>query len=170
MHDETPDISIVVPVYNTERFLPACLESIDIQGTGSFEVILVDDGSTDGSPEICDAYCDKRERAFVIHKDNEGLLAARRDGLRKASGRYILSLDSDDALLEGCIKKVCDVIASTGADIISFDFTMGLMPIKPSLKVDICSGMHTGESFDAVKNLLCGCDDRVENVGVRVTP
>lgn len=56
MHDETPDISIVVPVYNTERFLPACLESIDIQGTGSFEVILVDDGSTDGSPEICDAY------------------------------------------------------------------------------------------------------------------
>ncbi|MDB1909329.1 glycosyltransferase family 2 protein [Collinsella aerofaciens] len=158
MHDETPDISIVVPVYNTERFLPACLESIDIQGTGSFEVILVDDGSTDGSPEICDAYCDKRERAFVIHKDNEGLLAARRDGLRKASGRYILSLDSDDALLEGCIKKVCDVIASTGADIISFDFTMGLIPIKPSLKVDICSGMHTGESFDAVKNLLCGCD------------
>ena len=66
MHDETPDISIVVPVYNTERFLPACLESIDIQGTGSFEVILVDDGSTDGSPEICDAYCNKRERAFVI--------------------------------------------------------------------------------------------------------
>ena len=65
MHDETPDISIVVPVYNTERFLPACLESIDIQGTGSFEVILVDDGSTDGSPEICDAYCDKRERVFV---------------------------------------------------------------------------------------------------------
>ena len=111
MHDETPDISIVVPVYNTERFLPACLESIDIQGTGSFEVILVDDGSTDGSPEICDSYCDKRERAFVIHKDNEGLLAARRDGLRKASGRYILSLDSDDALLEGCIKKECDVIA-----------------------------------------------------------
>ena len=148
MHDETPDISIVVPVYNTERFLPACLESIDIQGTGSFEVILVDDGSTDGSPEICDAYCNKRERAFVIHKDNEGLLAARRDGLREASGRYILSLDSDDALLEGCIKKVCDVIASTGADIISFDFTMGLMPIKPSLKVDICSGMHTGESFN----------------------
>lgn len=86
MHDETPDISIVVPVYNTERFLPACLESIDIQGTGSFEVILVDDGSTDGSPEICDAYCNKRERAFVIHKDNEGLLAARRDGLARQVG------------------------------------------------------------------------------------
>ena len=66
MDDETPVISIVVPVYNTERYLPACLESIDAQGVDSFEVILVDDGSTDGSPSICDAYCDGHDRASVI--------------------------------------------------------------------------------------------------------
>lgn len=158
MDDETPVISIVVPVYNTERYLPACLESIDAQGVDSFEVILVDDGSTDGSPSICDAYCDGHDRASVIHKDNEGLLAARRDGLREARGLYVLSLDSDDALIDGCIQKVLAAIASTSADIISFNFTMDLRSLKPSLKVNLAPGIHSGCSYELVKSELCACD------------
>ena len=73
MLDVKPDISIIVPVYNTKSFLPACLESIDAQGRGAYEVILVDDGSTDGSPKICDDYCKGNKKAFAIHKYNEGL-------------------------------------------------------------------------------------------------
>lgn len=158
MDDKSPVISIVVPVYNTERYLPACLESIDVQRADSFEVILVDDGSTDGSPSICDAYCDEHDRVSVIHKENEGLLAARRDGLREARGLYVLSLDSDDTLIDGCIQKVLSAIASTSADIISFNFTMDLRSLRPSLKANLAPGFHSGCSYDLVKSLLCGCD------------
>ena len=158
MLDVKPDISIIVPVYNTESFLPACLESIDAQGRGAYEVILVDDGSTDGSPKICDDYCKGNKKAFAIHKDNEGLLAARRDGLRRAKGRYVLALDSDDCLLAGCLKKVCSAITSSNADIISFDFTMKLDPVRPSLKACISPGIHVGGDFDAIRSMLCGCD------------
>lgn len=158
MDDKSPVISIVVPVYNTERYLPACLESIDVQRAGSFEVILVDDGSTDGSPSICDAYCDEHDGVSVIHKENEGLLAARRDGLREARGLYVLSLDSDDTLIDGCIQKVLSAIASTSADIISFNFTMDLRSLRPSLKANLAPGFHSGCSYDLVKSLLCDCD------------
>lgn len=158
MDDKSPVISIVVPVYNTERYLPACLESIDVQSAGSFEVILVDDGSTDGSPSICDAYCDEHDGVSVIHKENEGLLAARRDGLREARGLYVLSLDSDDTLIDGCIQKVLSAIASTSADIISFSFTMDLRSLSPSLKANLAPGFHSGCSYDLVKSLLCDCD------------
>lgn len=158
MDDKSPVISIVVPVYNTERYLPACLESIDVQRAGSFEVILVDDGSTDGSPSICDAYCDEHDGVSVIHKENEGLLAARRDGLREARGLYVLSLDSDDTLIDGCIQKVLSAIASTSADIISFNFTMDLRSLRPSLKANLAPGFHSGCSYDLVKRLLCDCD------------
>lgn len=158
MVDVKPDISIIVPVYNTESFLPACLESIDAQGRGAYEVILVDDGSTDGSPKICDDYCKGNKKAFAIHKDNEGLLAARRDGLRRAKGRYVLALDSDDCLLAGCLKKVCSAITSSNADIISFDFTMKLDSVRPSLKACISPGIHVGGDFDAIRSMLCGCD------------
>lgn len=158
MDDKSPVISIVVPVYNTECYLPACLESIDVQRAGSFEVILVDDGSTDGSPSICDAYCDEHDGVSVIHKENEGLLAARRDGLREARGLYVLSLDSDDTLIDGCIQKVLSAIASTSADIISFNFTMDLRSLRPSLKANLAPGFHSGCSYDLVKSLLCDCD------------
>lgn len=166
--DTAPDVTVVVPVYNTARFLSACLDSIDGQSGASFEVILVDDGSTDDSSSICDSYCEKREKAFVIHKDNEGLLAARRDGLRRAKGRYILALDSDDRLLEGCLEKVCAAIETTGADIISFDFTMQLDPIEPALKAGIAPGMHAGSDFGAIRDALAGCDfNSVWNKAVR---
>ena len=89
-------ISIIVPVYNTEKFLQACLDSIVAQTFTDFEAILVDDGSTDGSGRICDEYAAKDNRFIVIHKKNEGVSVARNKGVSLAKGDFVSFIDSDD--------------------------------------------------------------------------
>ena len=89
-------ISIIVPIYNVEAYLPRCIESILHQTYADFEVLLIDDGSTDGSGRICDEYYDKDNRCKVIHQENKGLSGARNTGLRNAKGEYITFIDSDD--------------------------------------------------------------------------
>lgn len=92
-----PLFSIVVPVYNVAQYLPACLDSILAQDTeAAYEVILVDDGSTDGSGGVCDAYAARRGNFRVIHQENAWLSAARNTGLRAAAGEYVIFLDADD--------------------------------------------------------------------------
>lgn len=89
-------ISVIVPVYNTESYLRRCVDSILAQTFTDFELILVDDGSPDDCPAICDAYAEKDRRVCVIHQDNQGAAAARNTGLDAASGKYITFCDSDD--------------------------------------------------------------------------
>lgn len=91
-----PVISIIIPVYNVEKFLPQCLDSIICQTYKDFEVIMVDDGSPDGSGIICDAYAEKDNRFLVIHKQNAGVSAARNTGIEVARGEWISFIDSDD--------------------------------------------------------------------------
>lgn len=91
-------ISIIIPVYNTEKYLRRCLDSIVAQTYKDFEVILVDDGSTDGSGKICDEYVAKDNRFKTIHKDNGGVSSARNFGLKNAKGEWIYFCDSDDKL------------------------------------------------------------------------
>ena len=91
-----PYFSIIVPVYNVEKYLPQCVDSILRQTYGSFEVILVDDGTKDRSGELCDQYAAQDERIKVIHKKNGGLSSARNAGIREARGKYIIFMDSDD--------------------------------------------------------------------------
>lgn len=91
-----PFFSIIVPVYNVEKYLPQCVESILRQTYENFEVILVDDGAKDRSGEICDEFAAKDERVSVIHKQNGGASSARNAGIREAEGKYILFVDSDD--------------------------------------------------------------------------
>jgi glycosyltransferase involved in cell wall biosynthesis len=93
------DISIIVPVYNSEKTLEKCLDSILSQTFTNFECILIDDGSTDKSPAICDEYAQKDNRIQVLHKLNEGVSAARNDGIKAARGEYIAFVDSDDYTL-----------------------------------------------------------------------
>lgn len=93
-----PQISVIVPVYNAEKYLAECVDSILAQTLRDIEVILVDDGSTDNSPAICDAYKSRDERIKVIHQQNKGVAAARNAGIRVASGKYIAFVDSDDFL------------------------------------------------------------------------
>lgn len=88
--------SVVVPIYNVEKYLNQCVDSILSQSYTDFELILVDDGSTDSSPEICDAYAERDDRIKVVHKKNGGLSDARNTGIKIAQGEYLLFLDSDD--------------------------------------------------------------------------
>ncbi len=90
-------LSVIVPVYKTENYLPCCIESILSQSCSDLELILVDDGSPDGCPAICDSFAEKDPRVRVIHQDNSGVVRARNRGLDAASGDYVCFVDSDDA-------------------------------------------------------------------------
>lgn len=89
-------ISIIVPVYKVEKYLRRCIQSIICQTYSNIEIILVDDGSPDRCPEICDEYASKDERIKVIHQENKGVSAARNAGLDAAKGEYVAFVDSDD--------------------------------------------------------------------------
>lgn len=91
-----PAISIIIPVYNAEKYLRRCIESVLSQSFTDFELILVDDGSKDSSPQICDEYAAQDSRVKVIHKSNGGVSAARNDGLDIAKSEYVTFIDSDD--------------------------------------------------------------------------
>lgn len=93
-----PDISIIVPVYKVEKYLDSCVESILAQTFEDFELILVDDGSPDNCPQMCDEWAKKDGRIIVIHKPNGGLSDARNAGVKSAKGRYVCFIDSDDLL------------------------------------------------------------------------
>ena len=93
-----PKVSIIVPVYNTEKYLRTCLDSIMAQTFTDFEAILVDDGSTDSSGRICDEYATKDSRFVVVHKQNGGVSSARNIGIEKAKGRWVTFVDCDDWL------------------------------------------------------------------------
>ena len=92
----TVPISVIVPIYKIEAYLPKCIDSLLNQSFSDFELILVNDGSPDGCPKICDDYAKKDSRVKVIHKENGGLLSARKEGLKNAQGKYISYVDGDD--------------------------------------------------------------------------
>lgn len=101
-------VSVIVPVYNVERYLRECLESILAQTYNELEVILVDDGSTDGSGKICDEYAEKYDHFSVIYKKNEGLGMARNTGLEHMRGDYVTFVDSDDYIEPTCIQTLME--------------------------------------------------------------
>ena len=94
--DNRPKISIIVPAYNVESWLNRCIDSILSQEYSNLEIIIVDDGSTDGSSKICDEYAEKDKRVHLIHQENQGLSAARNAGLYIMTGEIVAFLDSDD--------------------------------------------------------------------------
>lgn len=107
-------ISILVPVYNVEQYLSRCIESVLVQDFQDWEMILVDDGSPDKSPQICDEFAEKDNRIKVIHKSNGGLPSARQVGYLNATGEYLMFLDSDDWLLPNAICILINAIQSNG--------------------------------------------------------
>ena len=110
-------ISIVVPIYNVKEYLDACIKSIINQTYKNIEIILVDDGSTDGCADLCDEYKKFDSRIRVIHKENGGLSDARNTGLEVASGVYIVFIDSDDYVNVNMVKELYDAIIKTNSDI-----------------------------------------------------
>jgi len=110
-----PQISVIVPVYNTEKYLHQCVDGILSQSFTDFELLLIDDGSTDGSGVICDAYAEKDKRVRVFHKENGGVSSARNLGLDKAKGEWIYFPDSDDITVENAFDAMMKLV-SKGVD------------------------------------------------------
>ena len=113
-----PKLSIVVPVYNSEQYLHQCLQSILQQSFKDFELILVDDGSTDQSGNICDQYARNDHRVLVIHSENRGVVTARRTGVNRARGEYTAFVDSDDWLDRDFYHGIFENTGATAADIL----------------------------------------------------
>ena len=114
-------ISVIIPVYNVESYLRECVESVINQTYENLEIILVDDGSTDSSGEICDEYLDKDSRITVIHQKNGGLSAARNAGLDACEGDYVYFLDSDDYIDSNALSSLIDIAEKEKSDIVFFD-------------------------------------------------
>lgn len=110
-------ISIVVPVYNVEEYLNTCVESILRQTYSNIEVILVDDGATDHSGQMCDYYMERDGRVKVIHKRNGGLSDARNEGIKQANGKYIMFIDSDDVVSSDLIEYLYNILKLNNVDI-----------------------------------------------------
>lgn len=110
-------ISVIVPIYKVEEYLDRCVRSIAEQTYSDLEIILVDDGSPDGCPAICDAWAEKDARIKVIHKENGGLSDARNAGIEIATGEYVAFIDSDDSIEPDFIQKLYDAITEYNADV-----------------------------------------------------
>ena len=119
--------SVIVPIYNIEKYIRRCIDSVLLQSFTDFELILVDDGSPDSCGAICDEYAKKDERIKVIHQENGGLVSARQAGIKAASGDYIFHLDGDDAVLPDALESAYKIICDTDADIVSFSYKCSII-------------------------------------------
>ena len=115
-------ISVIVPVYNVEDYLDGCMESLIGQTYEDFEIIVINDGSTDGSAALCDKWAEKDKRVKVFHQENRGLSAVRNRGLELAGGEYITWVDSDDYVDKIYLEKLLEAYKSTGADMVMCSF------------------------------------------------
>lgn len=115
-------ISVIIPVYNVQRYLPACLDSLLQQSYPNWEALLIDDGSTDGSEEICNRYAENDPRFQVFHKENGGAASAKNLGLDEARGEYIAFLDSDDYLEPNAFEIAVNIALEHEADVVEFQF------------------------------------------------
>lgn len=122
MHN-SPFLSIIVPVYNVEKYIRQCLDSILSQNFTDYEVILVDDGSTDKSGTICDEYASDNPSFQCIHKPNGGLPSARKCGYKASRGKYVAFVDSDDWIAPDMYSKLCHAARNTQADIVLCNYT-----------------------------------------------
>lgn len=117
-------VSIIVPVYNSEKFINRCVKSILNQTFKNFELLLIDDGSSDNSGVICDEYADKDNRIRVLHKENTGVSDTRNVGLKEAKGDYILFVDSDDYIKSNMLEKLTERAIKYGSDIVMCNYVI----------------------------------------------
>lgn len=120
--NQTPKISVIVAAYNAERYIGRCLDSILAQTMSDFEIIVVNDGSTDGTPAILDGYASKDSRVHVIHKENGGVASARQAGLDAAQGEYTIHADSDDWVEPEMLEEMYAAACANHSDMVFCDF------------------------------------------------
>ncbi|KRL79705.1 glycosyltransferase family 2 protein [Ligilactobacillus equi] len=145
-------ISVIVPVYNVEKYLNRCVQSILSQTYKDLEIILVDDGATDRSGAMCDTYKNDDDRIIVVHKQNEGLGLARNTGLKYATGKYVMFVDSDDYIDSDVVAKLYDDLVSNMADTCIGGFTR----VSSSNIKEIHENAYLGNTFegDSIKKIL----------------
>ncbi len=121
---ELPKLSVIVPVYNVEKYIHQCVDSLLAQDYEDMEILLIDDGSPDRCGAICDDYAKKDTRIRVIHQENQGLAEVRNIGIRKAKGKYIGFVDSDDYVRPGMFSQMMDCIEKDDqVDIVVCDYS-----------------------------------------------
>lgn len=150
---KSPAISVIVPVYNTEQYLHRCVDSILAQSFTDFELLLIDDGSTDGSGAICDEYADKDSRVRVFHKLNGGVSSARNLGLDNAKGVWVSFCDSDDLPFEDWLANY-EVDSDPDADLICQGFKTDKKTFGPFRNQDEVSFEYDGDAEGLTEQLV----------------
>jgi len=120
---ERPLFSIIIPVYNVEKYLQECVQSVLKQNYTNYQLILVDDGSIDNSSSICDELAKRDNRIEVIHKQNEGVSIARKAAVQIAKGKYVFCIDADDWIYDNCLENIAKVINKQEVDIVCYGMT-----------------------------------------------
>ena len=139
-------ISVIVPVYNVEEYLEECLESIRKQTYQNIEVILVNDGSTDGSKEICERYCQQDPRFRLINKENQGLSIARNRGVKESNGEYIMFVDSDDVVKENIVEVLLSYMKAD-VDLVECNLTQNKEELQKNKPIRVVFEGNSPESI-----------------------
>ena len=139
-----PKFSIIVPIYKVGQYLEECLQSLIVQETVNYEIILVDDGSPDNCPAICDEFASKNNITRVIHKKNGGLVSARKAGALLAKGEYICCVDGDDFISSEYLKTITEIVDNYNPDVICFDYYKysSETSIKANSYANLVSGLY----------------------------
>ena len=149
MKNKEIKVSITIPIYNAEKYLKQCIESVINQTLKDIEIVLIDDGSTDGSAEICRVFVEKDNRVKYYYKENEGLAAARQDGMDRSTGEYIGFVDSDDWIEPDMYEKMYNAAKSCDADVVLCNpFTYSE---KGIIKYNISGGAY---DYEAIRDIV----------------
>lgn len=157
-----PRYSFVIPVYNCEQYLEECVNSVLAQTVSDFEILLIDDGSTDSSGAICDSFKTRDERIVVFHKENGGAASARNYGIDRASGKYVLFIDCDDTIEPNCLESIDAVLIDEKCILafgMSFDYWRGDRLVKTELYSAAFPGYHSTDEI--AENLYEFFEDNV---------
>lgn len=159
---KNPRISIIVPIYHCESFLPKCLDSLTNQTYPNIEIILVDDGSTDCSADICDSYAARDSRIVVLHKQNGGVSSARNAGLAVATGEYITFVDADDWVApDACEKMIGKIEDGKLLYVWKYNTTVdGMVQILPDISQEHSIGEFAADVIESRQHIciraVCG--------------
>ena len=182
--ENLPLISVIIPVYNVEQYLEECVNSVLLQTYKNIEIILVDDGSTDSSGNMCDYFAGNNKNIRVIHQKNGGLSAARNTGLSSAKGEYVYFLDSDDYIDKSAIEKLYLIAEKDSSDIVFFDAHSFLHESDEEIKqnykrknnyltksgIEIFAEMQKNGEFHSAVPLMIIRRNLIVNNGVKFIP
>ena len=161
--------SVIIPAFNAERYLPECLASVNEQSYKDYEIIIVDDGSVDGTAHIADAHAAAAHNIKVIHQENKGPLLARRAALQSAQGSYVVFLDSDDRLHPHALQRINEAIAETSADIVSFRYSRHQDFLHSDTPSPLSPGLYAGDTYaEALQHFCSGRSNELWGKAIRL--